>query len=221
MYISNLHNRRKSFLPFKLFVILLSVLTIIVLSFERFVKVAAPFAESKAHFIAIDIINLEVSRYIKDNPSLFDNIITVKTHDGYITYAGVESSKVNTIKSELTGRINSSLSQEREYTLGIPMANLLGITLLSGIGVPLKLKIHPVSRVEMNFKNSFTSEGINQTHLFLSLDIKVRVMIVIPGLRKSAEVTTSIPLGETVFLGQVPQQYTNLGEGKEYSVSIE
>ena len=208
MYISSLRKTGSLSIGKKLFIIFMCVFVLLASVMLRFLKIAAPFVENKARFIAIDIINSGVSKYLKRNPDVFDRIINISTAPGgELSSALVNTKNLNLIKSELTEIINNALAKDKSYTVKIPLANFLGITFLSGIGAPIKIKMNPVSRVLIDFENDFYSAGINQTHLVLNLRVKVTVMVIIPGIRRSVTVETDVPVGEAVFMGEVPEFY--------------
>ncbi len=223
MYISSLHSRGNIKLIYKIFIIILILVVLSVSAFVHFINVARPFVENKARFIAIDIINLSVGKYVKKNSNMFEEMFSITYgEDGSVKSAVANSKNINIIKSEITTMINNALDSDKEYTARIPLANLIGIGFLSGIGTPISLKMHPVSRVIIDFENSFTSQGINQTHFELLLNVKVSVMVTVPGFRKSVSVTTTIPVGEALFMGEVPENYTNFtsGDGTEVGFDI-
>ncbi len=177
----------------------------------RFVSVAAPFVENKARYIAIDIINATVSSYISKNEEVFSNMVQISSSEGSVYSATVDTAKLNIIKAELTEQINTTLSNDNTYVVKIPLSNLLGIPLLTGTSSGLKIKMHPVSRVLADLEKSFISTGINQTMLSLNLKIQVTIQVIIPGIRRSVKVETDIPLGDSVFLGDVPGYYSTTG----------
>ena len=208
MYISSLRHGNRNPFPIKLIFSLLVVLVLCVTLTVRFLFIAAPFAENRARYLAIDIINTGVSDYLRRKGDIFNEIIFLNSApNGNIASASVNTKNLNVIKSELTKEINNLLCNDKTYTVKVPLANYLGLTFLSGIGAPIKLKMYPVSRVLIDFENNFSATGINQTHLTLNLKVRASVIVIIPGLRRSVTVETDIPVGEAVFMGDVPQYY--------------
>ena len=216
MYISSLRKRGKWFYGINIIVV---ALCLTVVSTVRFIDVATPFVENKARYMAIDIINTQVSNYLNINPGIFSDIINISS-DGGISSANINTENLNIIKANLTKLMNEALSQDNPCKVKVPVANLIGVTFLSGIGSPVTITMKPVSRVLIDFENKFVSEGINQTHLLLYLKVKVTVMAIIPGLRRSVSVETDIPVGESVFMGNVPNYYA-MGNGLQMAIKGE
>lgn len=210
MYISSFRKYGVTF-RFKILLVLVLSLSFLLFAALRFIIVAGPFAENKARYLAIDIINSEVSNYLSAHPDVFSDIVEISRAANKLSYATVNTTKLNLTKSTLTGLINNSLADEKFYSVNIPLANYLGIPFLSGVGTPVKIKMHPVSRVLIDFENSFSEAGINQTHLSLNLKVQVTVRVIIPGIRRSVTVETDIPVGDAVFLGDVPYYYSTTG----------
>jgi len=211
MYVSSFRKHRIS-LRSKITVTLISVLSLLLFIALRFITVAGPFAENKARYLAIDIINSEVSKYLSANKDAFSDIIEIVHTENKLSYARVDTTKLNLAKATLTELINNSLSDGKTHTVNIPLANYLGIPFLSGVGSPVKIKMHPVSRVLIDFENKFSEAGINQTHLSLNLKVKVTVRVILPGMRRSVTVETDIPVGDAIFLGDVPYYYSTAGK---------
>ncbi len=214
MYISSL--RKKGTITQKIYIIVVAFCLTVIFT-VRFIIVATPFVENKARYMAIDIINTQVSNYLSENPGIFTDIINISTEGG-ISSANVNTENLNKIKANLTKLMNEALSEDKPSKVKVPVANLVGITFLSGIGSRVTITMKPVSRVLIDFENKFVSEGINQTHLLLCLKVKVTVMAIIPGLRRSVSVETDIPVGESVFMGNVPEYYS-LGNGLQMAVA--
>ncbi|MDP4117974.1 MAG: sporulation protein YunB [Bacillota bacterium] len=209
MYISSLHGGKHHSVVYYIAISVISLIVISTMLLYRFVNVAKPFTENKARFIAIDIINSCVRSYIRDKGDLFDNLITLsRADDGSVTSAVANSRNINLIKSDLTYAINNALDRDTQYTVKIPLANYLGVSILSGIGTPISIKMHPLSRVLIDFDDKFSAKGINQTHLEILLKVHISVMVTVPGIRQTVEIDTSIPVAEAVFMGKVPSTYT-------------
>ena len=95
--------------------------------------------------------------------------------------------------------------------LGVPLGNLTGWMIFSGLGPKLRVSIDSVGDVVTQVRNQFDSAGINQTHHQVLMDISVTVHLFIPGEITSVTVDTTVCLAETVFIGTVPNTYIQQG----------
>lgn len=69
--------------------------------------------------------------------------------------------------------------------------------------------------METDITNSFSAAGINQTRHQVILSVSATIAIVMPAATEYAQVETSIVLGESVLIGKVPQNYTNIGSDED------
>ena len=209
MYVSSF--KKNAAIRFKFIFIFLLLTILFVASCLRFIFIAAPFVENKVRYLATDTINTVAGKYLKENEKNFANIINISTSENGVCFATVNAGKLNVAKAELTSLINTAMNQSALCTANIPLANFLGIPFLTGIGTPLKIKMHPVSRVLIDFEKDFYSTGINQTHLSLNLKVTVTVLVTTPGIRRSVKVETDIPAADAVFMGDVPRYFSSGG----------
>ena len=210
MYISSLHKNNKGAFRLKLLCYFIIVIFVMIFTLIRFINVCIPFVENRAKYIAIDIINHGVNNYLAENEKIFSQVIDISNlNTGRVSSALVNTYNINLIKSGLSVKLSSDFDEIKTYTVRIPVSNITGINCLAGIGVPLSIKIEPSSRVKVDFENNFSASGINQTHYSLALKIKADVMVVLPGIRKNVCVETLVPVGEAVFMGEVPSHFLN------------
>ena len=95
------------------------------------------------------------------------------------------------------------------------MGTVVNNELLSGIGPNIRIQLAPVGFVETDITNSFSAAGINQTRHQVILSVSATIAIVMPAATEYAQVETSIVLGESVLIGKVPQNYTNIGSDED------
>ena len=62
----------------------------------------------------------------------------------------------------------------------------------------------------MDFKNNFTSAGVNQTKHEVFIKYNSEISMIFPGRITKAQVESVIPLTEAVIVGVVPNTYINL-----------
>ena len=79
-----------------------------------------------------------------------------------------------------------------------------------GRGPLIPLKITLAGTVITELQSQFLSAGINQTKHELTLSVKARIFIRMPGYYTTAEITTNFLVAETVIVGEVPDAFTNV-----------
>ena len=88
--------------------------------------------------------------------------------------------------------------------------NALGISLFSGMGPDIRVSVVPVGSVTTRFVTKFESAGINQTRHEISLEATTTMRIVIPTGTDTIQVTSTIPIAESIIVGTVPESYVNV-----------
>ena len=66
-----------------------------------------------------------------------------------------------------------------------------------------------MASAEGNYRNDFTSAGVNQTLHRILLDVSVTARLLLPGGVVETQVSTPVCVAETVIIGQPPQTYLN------------
>jgi sporulation protein YunB len=121
----------------------------------------------------------------------------------------VDVGELNRIFSKVTIIIQEELDALEDKKIEIPIGVLTGNSIFSAKGPRISIKVIPAGSVETDFRSEFISAGINQTKHRIYFLVKTKVSIVVPFTNKTTEVTTSIPIAETVIVGDVPQYYMN------------
>lgn len=113
-----------------------------------------------------------------------------------------------TWQAEILDTVLTRISQVPTGDLSIPIGSLTGSTLLAGRGPRITVRMESVGSSEANFRNAFTSAGINQTKHQIILTVDVSVSVLLPGFRTATKVSNSFIVAETVIVGTVPDTYT-------------
>ena len=130
--------------------------------------------------------------------------------DGLTTVTG-RTATINQLRNQITQVLVEQLEELDSGQLGVPLGNLTGWMIFSGLGPKLRVSIDSVGDVVTQVRNQFDSAGINQTHHQVLMDISVTVHLFIPGEITSVTVDTTVCLAETVFIGTVPNTYIQQG----------
>ena len=114
----------------------------------------------------------------------------------------------NLLRSRLVTDLLSGLSAMEEETVAIPAGSLTGLTLLSGHGFSIPVKLLGVTNIRSRLDSTLTAAGINQTLHRIDLVVEADLVLLLPGGPCAHSISTRLPLTETVLLGQVPDNYT-------------
>lgn len=169
-------------------------------------SMAAAYAKGIATRAIYDSLNAELE---KENVSYEDLITLDRDANNRVTALRTNVVKINQLKAKLSIAALNKISSIDEGLLKIPLGNFINGELFSGRGPRISFKVVPVGSVTADMLNTFESGGINQTRLSLSIQIKAVIGILFPYYTASSEVTTTVPVAETIIVGEVPQNYIN------------
>lgn len=170
-------------------------------------------AQAKAHLT--EVINRTVGEMAEGGELDYNRMVrTIRDSTGEVIYLEVNTGMLAGAKSHLVERIRSSLEENKKFTLRVPMGSLTGWNLFSGMGFPVKVRLFPIESAEGEIYTVLEDCGINQTRHLIRVDVSVSMMVVLPGENVTVESEVSLPLGERVLVGDVPEIYLDtLGEG--------
>ena len=155
------------------------------------------------------IISAAVSDAVSRGDVEYERLISFqKDNDGRITAISSNMAEFNRLQSMIDSDILEKLSDMSTSTISIPVGTLSGVTLLSGRGPALEVKMQSVGSSVSRFENEFTSAGINQTKHRVVLYVDVGVSVLLPGFRTATQVSGAYVVAETVIVGNVPDSYT-------------
>ncbi|QGT99705.1 hypothetical protein SYNTR_1112 [Candidatus Syntrophocurvum alkaliphilum] len=200
--------RRINYLP----IILVSLIVFIMFIFAMDIKMKSSIleiAQSKAQLRGMEKINHVINEEIVSNIEYEDIVYIHKDNDGKITMIQPNTIKLNQIMARTMIKVTHSLEEMTDDSFAIPMGQLTGSKILAGYGPKVKIKMIPASKVYVELLNKFEHAGINQTRHLIYFNIRSDITVAVPFLNQQVDVATTIPLAETIIVGDVPKTYVN------------
>lgn len=196
-----------------LFFIILLIFTILliavyILADSRMTPIINTLALTRAQNLATVIINDTVAEMLSKENNSFDDLVRIEYDSGgKISSLTADSVGMNRLKSLISVSITKAIGEIEESRISIAAGTLTGSTLLTGRGPKIDLNVHISCSCSIEVRNSFSYSGINQTVHKVMLDITTYVYVLSVGDTLTSEVFTSIPISETVIIGQIPEIY--------------
>ena len=192
----------------KLFITVVLIAALSFVSDMRMTPVINTLALSRAQNLATVIINDTVADMLSDGGESFNELINIEYDAaGKISALTADSVKMNRLKSLISVSITEAIGRIEESRISIAIGTLTGSTFLTGRGPKIDLNVHISCSCSIEVRNSFEYSGINQTMHKVLLDITTNVYVLSVGETLTSEVFTSIPVAETVIIGQIPEIY--------------
>ena len=146
-----------------------------------------------------------VNQKMNDMNLSYDKLINITySQNGEVQSLNTDVITVNKLKNEVTAELSEELSGEFEYAVELPIGSIINTEFLSGMGKSIEFNNIVTGDVKSEFRSEFETGGVNQTIHRLYIDITGDLLIIGGGEQEPIELTTSVLVGETVLVGNVP-----------------
>ena len=200
---------RRRALGAALFLTMSLVLTAVFIAAAQMRPLLESMATTRVSNTVTRIVSEAVYEAIEKGELQYDGLVSFeKDTEGHITAVRSNMAAFNHLQAEILDTVLTRISQVSAGDLSIPIGSLTGSALLAGRGPRITVRMESVGSSEANFRNAFTSAGINQTKHQIILTVDVSVSILLPGFRTATKVSNSFIVAETVIVGTVPDTYT-------------
>ena len=173
-------------------------------------KISTEIAIADAKDVITAKVNDAVIQTLAEGDYDGDYFVTFQKSDtGEVSAISSNMARINELSSRVLEKVVGS-TKENTVTIGIPIGNLTGASLLMGRGPKIPVKIVVLSSSRVEFDNSIITAGINQTKHQINLRVTVDMEILVPWGTQSTEVGTDVLIADTVIVGKVPDTYLNM-----------
>ena len=169
------------------------------------------FAESKAVWVVTQIANEAAMRVLQDESDLCANILTV-TYAETNTVAAVntDTAAVNRVRALLTQSVMDAIEQDTSLSVSIPAGTLSGVHWLSGFGPLVTFPISYTATVLSDVSSQLMEVAINQSKYGILIHFHLSMCVVTPGGTSTVSTSVRFPMAETVLLGEIPDNLTEV-----------
>ncbi len=190
-----------------IFFIILVIINLLVI--KAISPVFNKLCEDKAKGVAILICNTNTSECIKQY-NYSDFIIIHMDDDKNIRMLEANMKNINLVISDITEKIQKEINNSQNEELYISSGSFTGVSLLSGRGPKIPIKISTIGNVNTELKSEFFSKGVNQTIHRLYLKINCEISILTPFNTINEEINNQFIIAENIIVGNLPQTYYDL-----------
>ena len=189
------------------------ILFIFILIFGVVVKAVTPtfnkLCSDRAKSLATIITNDETTNAIIDY-KYSDFIIIHKDDKGNILMLESNMKNINIVISDVANRIQKLINNTDSEDVSISLGSFTGVSILSGRGIKIPIRISTIGTVKTNVRSEFISQGINQTLHRLYLDIESEISVLTPFNTINESIKNQLILAENIIVGEIPQTYYDL-----------
>ena len=152
-----------------------------------------------------NLINEAVDAYLAQGQLRYEDLVTLeRTADGGISAARIDLGEVNRMKSVILRALGERLPDQVRQRVGVPLGNTLLPALFSGRGGNLSVRVVSLRSANAELESAFSQAGINQTLHTQALRVEVDLLLLTPAGLLSRQVTCSVPVAQTIIVGDVP-----------------
>lgn len=169
-------------------------------------------AETKMISEANKIINETALEVYSKDFSYTDIILVDKDNVGNITMLRADTVKLNYLAAQLTLESNKKLEDLEAVGVKVPVGYMTNSSVVYNLGPKVTVNIEQVGDIETHYESIFESTGINQTRHKIYLNVKIKLKVIVPLNSKEIEVTSQIPVSETIIVGQIPDTSIDLNK---------
>ena len=190
-------------------ILLVLLLTAAVIAMEQNLsQTMLDMAFARAYSMAVETINRAVKQAMGQGVAYEELIDAQMDAQGRVSMLRANTMRMNELASQ------TALLAENQV-VEIPLGAALGVSFLSGFGPRLEVQILPVGAVHTSFDTEFETAGINQTRHKIFLNLRATVSLIVPTGSQLVEVTSTVPIAESIIVGEVPESFVDVNNEED------
>lgn len=172
-------------------------------------------AFARAYSMAVETINRAVKQAMGQGVTYEELIDAQMDAQGRVSMLRANTMRMNELASQTALLAERELGSAENQVVEIPLGAALGVSFLSGFGPRLEVQILPVGAVHTNFDTEFETAGINQTRHKIFLNLRATVSLIVPTGSQLVEVTSTVPIAESIIVGEVPESFVDVNNEED------
>ena len=172
-------------------------------------------AFARAYSMAVETINRAVKQAMGQGVTYEELIDAQMDAQGRVSMLRANTMRMNELASQTALLAERELGSAENQVVEIPLGAALGVSFLSGFGPRLEVQILPVGAVHTSFDTEFETAGINQTRHKIFLNLRATVSLIVPTGSQLVEVTSTVPIAESIIVGEVPESFVDVNNEED------
>ena len=172
-------------------------------------------AFARAYSMAVETINRAVKQVVAQGVTYEELMETELDAQGRVAMLRANTMRMNELASQTALLAERELGSAENQVVEIPLGAALGVSFLSGFGPRLEVQILPVGAVHTSFDTEFETAGINQTRHKIFLNLRATVSLIVPTGSQLVEVTSTVPIAESIIVGEVPESFVDVNNEED------
>lgn len=165
-------------------------------------------SNEKIRALTTDAVSTAVLDVMSENNSV-EYLKITRDDKQNIKSVDMDTAAINDLAQKITLTAQKRINEIGKDGIKIPVGSLSGVTLFTGLGPDINIKIYLVGSTQTQIISLFSSAGINQTLHRLYINISGSVAVAVPGLPSTIKTSTQVLMSEMIIVGEVPPTYLN------------
>jgi len=199
------HRKRKILLIVLLILIAVTVGAVIFIR-SNVTPVIIAISNERIKNLTTDAVSAAVLDVMSENTDA-EYIKVTRDTESNITGVETDVDTINSLAQRITVLAQKNINAIGSDGISVPLGSLSGVTLFTGMGPDIKIKIYLVGSTQTRITSVFTDTGVNQTLHRLFFNIDSSVAVAVPGLPSAIDISTQVLMSEMIIVGDVPQTY--------------
>lgn len=197
-------------------ILLILLLTAAVIAMEQNLsQTMLDMAFARAYSMAVETLNRAVKQAMGQGVTYEELIDAQMDAQGRVSMLRANTMRMNELASQTALLAERELGSAENQVVEIPLGAALGVSFLSGFGPRLEVQILPVGAVHTSFDTEFETAGINQTRHKIFLNLRATVSLIVPTGSQLVEVTSTVPIAESIIVGEVPESFVDVNNEED------
>lgn len=210
-------DKKQKLFRLRIFLITAALVSVIVVADRRIRPIVYDMSEHASRETAVIAVNKTVEELLTDENNNFSKLAEIKYNNfGDISSVQTDVTGINLLQSKISQMVTKDFDNISENSAEFSLGTLSGFSPLNNLGPKIRIKILPIGNVETSLISTFKNAGINQSNHQIILNVKARVITVLPGYSQKNDINLQYILSDTVIVGNVPDGYTYIsGDGRD------
>ncbi|MBR4067769.1 MAG: sporulation protein YunB [Clostridia bacterium] len=172
-------------------------------------------AYARAHSIALETVNKAAQQVVGEGVEYEELMQVHMDAQGRVAMMRANTMRMNQLATETAIIAQEKLNSIENQVVGIPLGAALGLRFLGGFGPRIDVQIVPVGAVSTHYETEFEAAGINQTRHKIFLTLQTSVSLIIPADSRMVSVVSTVPIAESIIIGQVPDSFVDVTDTED------
>lgn len=195
--------------------ILLLVAAMFLLLEKNLSQTLLDMAYATAHSIALETVNKAAQQVVGEGVAYAELMDVQTDREGRVTMLRANTMRMNQLATQTAILAQQELNSIENQVVKVPLGAALGIRFLGGFGPRLGVQIVPVGAVSTHYETEFETAGINQTRHKIFLTLETSVSLIVPADSRMVTVISTVPIAESIIVGQVPDSFVDVNDTED------